>query len=248
MKKLLLLLAFFFLAFRGITFAATQYPDYSNYVNDFAKVFSANFVSQLDAKLLSFDQKTTDQIAVVTVDTTGAETIEQYSIALADKWKVGQKGKDNGVIMLFAMKDRKMRIEVGRGLEGDLTDIQAKHIETDIITPSFKSGNYETGVNNGVTAVIATITHDSSLSASLGLSSQTRATSSGDSTAVVIFIIIFVFVIIFIIAISPLTRLGGKGKWGTTTFWGGGGSDDSGGGFGGFGGGGFSGGGSSSGW
>src|SRR5437763_1057280 len=132
MKKLL---AFFLFLTIFITPVFADYPNYSGYVNDFAHILSDQFIQQLDNKLAAFDKKTTDQIAVVTIQTTKSETIEEYSIHLADKWKPGQKGKDNGVIMLFAMQDRQMRIEVGRGLEGDLTDIQARHILDTIIRP-----------------------------------------------------------------------------------------------------------------
>src|SRR5436190_2122963 len=125
MKKLFVLLFFFFFLFSA-SVAHADYPTYKGYVNDFAHVLSPTGVKDLETKLKDFDKQTTNQIAVVTVQTTEPETIEQYSIHLAEKWKVGQKGKDNGVIMLFAMQDRKMRIEVGRGLEGDLTDIQSK--------------------------------------------------------------------------------------------------------------------------
>ena len=111
MKKTLFTLLFFFL-FAIPAFAA--YPNYSGYVNDFARVLSDGFIQQLETKLTAFDQKTTNQIVVVTVDTVQPETIEEYAIHLADKWKPGQKGKDNGIIMLFAMRDREMRIEVGR--------------------------------------------------------------------------------------------------------------------------------------
>src|SRR5438477_290242 len=104
-----------------------DYPSYQGYVNDFAHILGTVETQHLASLLSAFDQKTSDQIAVVTVQTTQPETIEEYSIHLADKWKPGQKGKDNGIIMLFAMQDRQMRIEVGRGLEGNLTDIQAKH-------------------------------------------------------------------------------------------------------------------------
>jgi len=259
-RKVLFLFSVFFalFLFRHPVFAAS-YPQYVGYVNDFAHVLSPNATVSLNAKLGSLDQKTTDQVAVVTVNTTQPETIEDYSIHLADQWKVGQKGKDNGVIMLFAMKDHRMRIEVGRGLEGDLTDIQSKHIQTDIITPEFKQGNYEVGITKGVDAVIATITHDASATANLSTASATTtATSTTSSTSNEVLITIIFWFIVFsavmgVIAFSPHTRLGGRGRWGIQTFWGesggfGGGGEGGGGGFGGFGGGGFSGGGSSGSW
>ncbi len=239
----------FLLCLPILTFA-TSYPDYNNYVNDFAHVLSPSFVSHLTSELSNFDKKTTNQIAVVTIDTTEPETIEEYGIHLADKWKVGQKGKDNGVIMLFAMHDHKMRIEVGRGLEGDLTDIQAKHIESDIITPAFKKGNYEQGLKDGVDAILGTITHDQHFPANLSNkpSSQHNKNTSLGVLDVLFYLVLFL-IFLLITAFSPHTPLGGRGRWGITTFWDGGGDNRGGGdGFGGFGGGGFSGGGSSDSW
>lgn len=239
MRKLFVVFGLFFL-FLFPSYAFADYPNYQGYVNDFAKVLSSEFVDRLNTKLLAFDKQTSNQIAVVTVGTTSPETIEDYSIHLAEKWKVGQKGKDNGIIMLFAMRDRTMRIEVGRGLEGDIADVQTKHIQTDIIVPEFKKGNYEVGIDKGVNTVIATISHTATLSAT-----PTSAVSKIPDIAVFIFVIILITILF--IAISPWTPLGGFGTWGPTVFWGPGRkSDDDG--FGGFGGGGFSGGGSSSNW
>lgn len=241
MNKIVVLFGLLFFLFPP-AFVFADYPNYQGYVNDFAGVLSKPFMGQLTAKLQQFDKQTTNQIAVVTVKTTAPDTIEDYSIHLADKWKVGQKGKDNGIIMLFSMQDRRMRIEVGRGLEGDLTDIQTKHIETDVIAPEFKKGNYETGIDNGVNIVIATITHTATLSTTPVV--VTGQTSDFGVIAVVVLILI---IFIIFIAISPWTKLGGSGVWGTPVLWGSGtkSGDD---GFGGFGGGSFSGGGSSSSW
>src|SRR3989344_4912375 len=159
MRKLIVLLVtfLFFLVLSGKSFA--KYPTYSGYVNDFGRLLSRQTVKSLESKLSSYNKTTTNQVVVVTVDSTQPESIEEYSIRLADKWKVGQKGKDNGVVMLFAMKDRAMRIEVGRGLEGDLTDLQSKHILDDVIRPYFKEGKYDEGITKGVDAVIATLSH-----------------------------------------------------------------------------------------
>ncbi len=248
MKKFILFFFTFLLIFTGISYATT-YPDYSGYVNDFAHVLSAAYVSQLNAKLSEFNHQTTDQIAVVTVTTTQPETIEEYSIHLAEKWKVGQKGKDNGIIMLFAMQDHKMRIEVGRGLEGDLTDIQSKHIQKDVIEPEFKKGNYEQGITNGINSVISTITHGNINPNTLN--QGTRSPSPSAAINILLnyypFILFLLFVVIGI-AFSPKTKLGGRGTWGITTFWGDSGSSSNSGNTDSFGSGGFSGGGSSDSW
>lgn len=248
MKKVLVALFAFFMLFPPLAHGAS-YPDYTGYVNDFAHVLSADFAARLNTKLSNFNKKTTNQLTVVTVDTTQPETIEEYSIHLAEKWKVGQKGKDNGVIMLFALRDHRMRIEVGRGLEGELTDLQSKQIQSALIVPEFKKGNYELGVTKGVNAVIGTITHDASYAASLSTDrvGQTSPTASGGIASFIVLFVIIAFVI-FIVAISPFTPLGGIGLWGLSMFWGESGKGDGDGGSDKFGGGTFSGGGSSDNW
>lgn len=227
---------------------AASYPDYSGYVNDYAHVLSESFVKDLNNKLSDYDKKTSNQIAVVTIDTTGSETIEQYSIHLADKWKPGQKGKDNGVVMLFAMKDRKMRIEVGRGLEGELTDLKSRRIIADIMTPEFKASHYEAGIAKGVDSVISIISPNVSVSPVL----TTQSSNDPSAGAIILIVIIVIIVILLLVAISPYTPLGGEGTIGITGFWvssdSGDSDSDSGNGGTSFGGGSFSGGGASGGW
>jgi len=94
---------------------------------------------------------------VVVIPTTGDETIEQYGIRVADQWKIGREGVDDGVIFLVAMQDRKMRIEVGYGLEGAIPDALAKRIITQIVTPEFRAGHFYDGINDGVDAIISLV-------------------------------------------------------------------------------------------
>lgn len=233
-----LLLPVFFIK----TVQANHLPAYQGYVNDFANVLNDDFEHKLESKLKDYDQKTTNQIAVVTIDSTQNETIEDYSIHLADQWKPGVKGKDNGILMLFAMKDHKMRIEVGRGLEGELTDIESKHILDDTIRPLFRANKIEEGVDKGVDAVIVAIATDSAI-----------LTAGEDQpfpwSAVLIIGGIILVIVIVTVAASPYTPIGGQGTWGITSGY----SSDGDSGFfssgsGGFGGGSFSGGGASGGW
>lgn len=242
MKKLFF--SFFFLLpllFSSAQFVHASYPDYKSYVNDIDQVFSEEERLRIEQKLSDLDTKTSIQIAVLTIDSTEPESLEDYTIHLADRWKVGQVHLDNGVIMVFAMKDKKMRLEVGRGLEGILTDIQAKHILNDIIRPEFQRGKYSAGIEKGVDAIIATVVPNSSVTP------VPRGSTSDAETLVIIFIV--VSLVIFILAVSPHTPLGGAGVWGLPMFWGRvGGNDSDSTGFGGFGGGSFSGGGSSSSW
>ena len=213
MKKLgIIVLTLFFLAIVARAFGA--YPDYKGYVNDFANVISPEKEEALQQKLNKEDRETTNQIAVVTIQTTAPEEIEGFSINLAEQWQPGQKGKDNGILMIFAMKDRKMRIEVGRGLEDDLTDIEAKEIEEDIIVPAFKQQKYEQGIEGGVDAVILAIhTADEAASSS--------AATNGDSGAgaLIIFLIIGGLIVLVVLAVSKYTPIGGEGDSSIRGIW-----------------------------
>jgi uncharacterized protein len=220
---------------------AATYPAYQGYVTDQAKTLTTEEVEKLEKKLTEYDHQTTNQIAVFLVKTTGPETIEQYSINVAEQWKIGQKGQDNGILMLFAMDDHKMRIEVGRGLEGSLTDVQSKHIIDNTISPEFKNKNYYAGIDKGIDQIMIAVSPDSPIA-----SVAAKAASDSAVAGAVVLIIIILVVIIILIAMSPYTPLGGEGTWGVTSVWKS--NSDSGDGFGGFGGGSFSGGGASGSW
>ena len=127
------------------------YPEPTGYLVDSANVLSSTTKETLTQELSAFDQIA--QVAVVTVKTTEPLDIEQYAIKLAEKWKVGYKGLDNGVILIVAVDDRKLRIEVGRGLEGGFTDLRAKEIIDQIIVPYFKQGKLDEGIDAGVKAI-----------------------------------------------------------------------------------------------
>jgi uncharacterized protein len=107
--------------------------------------------------LLQHPGSTSNQVVVLTITSLENESIEEYSIRVVDTWKLGQKGKDNGGLLLVAKDDRKVRIEVGRGLEGDLTDALCAQIIRREIVPNFKGGDYDRGVRAGVDAILAAI-------------------------------------------------------------------------------------------
>ncbi len=123
-------------------------------VTDLTDTLSADEVSQLERKLADYEEHTTNQIAVLLIPSLKGDNLEDYSIRLADKWKIGQAGKDNGVILLIAKYDRKIRIEVGYGLESVLPDGLAGAIIRDQIGPFFKRGDFFGGVNQGLNAII----------------------------------------------------------------------------------------------
>ena len=133
--------------------AASRFPKFSAPVVDAAGVLDDTTQAQLDTELDDYQARTTNQIAVAIVETTGDESIEDYSIDLARSWGVGVKGKDNGVVLVLAIDDRKMRIEVGRGLEGDLTDLESGRIIRDVLRPRLQDGDYAGAVRDGVQAI-----------------------------------------------------------------------------------------------
>lgn len=136
---------------------ALEVPPLTARVNDYADMLSPATQRQLENSLAAFEEAESTQVAVLTIPTLKGETIEEFSIRVADQWKIGQKGLDNGAILLIAKKDRKLRIEVGYGLEGKLTDLIAGRIIREIIVPQFRAGNFDQGVINGVNAIMEAV-------------------------------------------------------------------------------------------
>jgi uncharacterized protein len=136
---------------------ALDVPYLSGRVNDEAHLFDANAASSLDRTLKAYEQKTGRQFVVLTLPTLGDEVLEDYSIKVARAWKLGTKGKDDGILLLVARDDHKVRIEVGYGLEGDLPDAKAGRIIRDELVPRFRANDYAGGVTAGVDAVIKTL-------------------------------------------------------------------------------------------
>jgi uncharacterized protein len=129
-------------------------PPLRTRVTDLTATLSSQQAAALEAKLAAFEQRKGSQIAVLLVPTTEPETIEQYSIRVTDQWKLGRKGIADGVLLLIAKNDRKLRIEVGRGLEGVIPDAYGKRIISDDIAPRFKQGDFDGGINAGVDRII----------------------------------------------------------------------------------------------
>jgi uncharacterized protein len=135
----------------------TEIPYLAGRVNDNAELLSADTRRDLETTLTQHEDSTSNQIVVLTVSSLESESIEEFSIRVVDTWKLGQKGKDNGILLLVAKDDRQVRIEVGRGLEGDLTDALCAQIIRREIVPNFKGGDYDRGVRAGVEAIIGAI-------------------------------------------------------------------------------------------
>jgi uncharacterized protein len=134
--------------------AALPVPALAARVNDYADLISAAAERRLDLLLRDLEERDSTQIVVVAIPSLEGDSLELFSMRLAEQWRIGRKGRDNGAILLIARKERQVRIEVGYGLEGRLTDLQAGRIIRHVIAPQFKAGRFDEGVVDGVTAMI----------------------------------------------------------------------------------------------
>lgn len=137
--------------------AAQNLPQPRNHVEDRASVISDGAERQLIAVLAELEQKTGAQVIVLTIDTTGGVPIDDYTLRTAERWKLGQAGKDNGALAVIAVKDRKYWITVGYGLEGRLPDGFAGSIGRDYFRPYFRQGDYSAGVQQGMLAIVGAV-------------------------------------------------------------------------------------------
>ncbi len=153
MKKLRAFLTFLLVCL-PIEAGALGIPKLQGYVNDYANMISPSSRAKLEEELRSFEQSDSTQLVILTLPSLEGEPIEDYSIKVVEAWKLGQAGKDNGILFLVSKNDRQMRIEVGRGLEGRLTDLMAGRIIDLVVKPSFKRGDFDGGFTAGVGSLI----------------------------------------------------------------------------------------------
>ena len=132
-------------------------PPLERRVTDLTGTLEPAARQRLEDRLAQFEQQKGSQVAVLLVPTTAPETIEEFGIRVAEQWKLGRKGVDDGVLLLVAIEDRALRIEVGYGLEGVLPDVIAKRIVSDVITPYFRQGDYAGGLEAGVARIISVV-------------------------------------------------------------------------------------------
>lgn len=175
---------------------ALEVPQYQGYVTDLAGMISPAERQRLEQTLLAFEQSDSTQIAVLTIPSLEGDSLEDFSIRTVDAWKIGQKGKDNGVLLLVSKNDRKIRIEVGRGLEGVLTDLLAGRIVDRIISPRFKAGQLDQGFEAGISAIIS-----ASRGEYKGTGNSRRATRKDEQSS------LFNYLIFFAILVGFLGRL-----------------------------------------
>jgi len=150
-------LGLFLLLFFTAAWAQVPVPELSQRVTDLTATLSVEQVNVLENKLAAFEAKQGSQIAVLIIPTTQPEDIAQFGIRVADVWKIGRKNVDDGVILIVAKDDRKLRLEVGYGLEGVIPDAIAKRVISETITPYFKTGDYAGGIDAGVAQLIGLI-------------------------------------------------------------------------------------------
>lgn len=237
-------------------------PDPPRLVNDFTETLSSQEVEMLEQKLVAYNDSTSTQIAIVMIRSVGPYDISDYAFQLGEKWGIGGKANDNGVLILAAMDDRKVFIATGYGMEGALPDALAKRIVTEMILPNFKMQAYYEGLNQATDMIIKLAS---------GEYKAEDVVSNGNGAGSVLFLLLFIVLFVIIpliknrrdnnnhmggksggidlwttIMLANMLKGSGKGKWGD--FSSGGGSFSGGGGFGGFGGGSFGGGGAGGSW
>lgn len=153
MKKAVLVL-FCCLFLLAVPIGAQEIPKLQGYVNDYAHMISPETAARLTDELRAFEQSDSTQLVILTVPSLQGVPIEDFGIKVGEVWKIGQRNKDNGLILIVSKEDRKVRIEVGRGLEGRMTDLLSGRIIDMVITPRFKRGDFDGGFTSGVAAMI----------------------------------------------------------------------------------------------
>jgi uncharacterized protein len=220
-----------------------EVPEFHRRVIDRSGTLSTRETQELEAKLAQFEQETSNQVVVLVIPSLNGESIEDYSLRVAEKNKFGKKERNNGVLLLIAKDDRKLRIEVGYGLEGALPDALAGQIIRREITPYFRQGDYSGGIDAGVDAIIAATKGE--------YKGEGKSGPRGFPLVPLLFILPIVLFLLNLMRRGRRYYIGGSGYY-AGSGWGGGGGfssggGDSGGGFSG-GGGSFGGGGASGSW
>ena len=248
---------------RGRLMAGTGLPTPRHYVEDYANVINSSDEQSLNGVLQELEQKTGAQYIVLTVETTGGLPIDQFAIELVEKWKLGQKGKDNGLLFVLAKNDRRWRFEVGYGLEGFVTDAYCSRVGREVLVPYLRKGDYSQGIHQANLQIAQKIAAQSGVTLTgmpklRPIPGQRRPRARGLPCCCSILPLLFLFLILFgglgrgmgwwFFLPFMLGGFGGHGGYGRSGSYGGG---SFGGGFGGFGGGmggGFGGGGASGSW
>lgn len=214
--------------------AAPHFPALTGRVVDDAHILSSDTIASLEQALADYEQGTSNQVVVATVSSLEGDNIEDYGYKLGRAWNIGQKGKDNGVLLIVAPEEHKVRIEVGYGLEAILTDAQSSEIVHGIILPRFQQGKMQQGVVEGTQAILSVL-------GGKAVAAESQTQNSGWSVGMILLQILFFLFILYLSRRHPFVAgymLGSTSRFGGS--WGNNGGGFSGGG-GSFGGGGASG-------
>jgi len=177
---------------------ALDVPALKGRVNDYASVLSTETENKLEETLSALESSDSTQVVVLTIPSLEGEVPEQFSIKVAEEWEIGQKNKDNGAILLISKNDRKIRIEVGRGLEGKLTDLLSGRIIQHEIVPKFREGNFDGGVEAGVNAIVSVV-HGEYTSSGSDARPQQKGTNP--------FFSLIIFLFVFTAALSGFSKI-----------------------------------------
>lgn len=181
----------------------------AGFVNDYAGLMSAAARQSLETELSNFEKETRHEIAVVTIPNLGGDTIENFAVKLFEDWQIGKKGADNGVLFLISKDDRQMRVEVGYGLEGALTDAQSFAIIDKIAKPAFRAGDYDAGITQSVAAISAAARGEDVSGRFKESGKKTRGLPVGDWIYFVVFIIFILQAVVVRLSHTKTWWLGG---------------------------------------
>ena len=187
-------------------------PSLTSPIVDNANLISDGVEQNINNQLQELSNSTGIQLAVLTIPTLEGEVLESYSMKVAETWKLGSAEKDTGVLLLIALEERSIRIEVGYGLEGVLTDTKCGLIIRNIIAPEFRNGNYQAGIVNAVNNIVGLVKGDESL-----VSKKVLNESSGDSSAFIFMGIVLLYGFIFVMAVVTSKKRGPRTGTGTRT-------------------------------
>jgi uncharacterized protein len=200
-----------FLAFAVPALAALTFPTLTGRVVDEAGIIPPDVEANLTAKLADLEARTTNQLVVVTLKSLGGTDIADYGYQLGRHWQIGQKGRNNGALLIVAPEERAVRIEVGYGLEGDLTDAVSRLIIENAIIPRFKAGDMPGGIERGVDDIVQVLSGDAA-----AFKERAERPAGSDDWSQFIPIAFFVIVFIIIILSNIRRRRGRRGPWGWT--------------------------------
>ena len=229
--------------------AALKFPELTGRVVDNAQMIEPAVREQLTQQLQAHEKATGEQLVVVTLPNLQGTDIADFGYQLGRYWGIGQKDKNTGALLIVARDDRKLRIEVGYGLEDRLTDAQSSVIINQVITPAFKTGNFSKGISDGVAAMLVVLGGNPLDEPSTVYDSGGNQESDFVSRhpGIFVFLVMLFILTVFVCQMLGILPSGGGGRGGSSGGFGGGGFGGGGGGFSG-GGGSFGGGGSSGGW